>query len=167
MLTQVHKLQIHDNVERILHVPGNYRGGALEMTLVLDYNLSGDCVRELSRELASALKSQGEIFRNVRLNTYRWISDSSLVKEVTPLAFLQLGGYFEDYEQHQEEKTLELLAAQLKLFSARSKLVILLTDGRNRVASTDQMKKNMQPFLEKKIMIITCNDGIIKISRKF
>lgn len=35
-LTAVQNLQLHNQIERVLHVPGNYRGGILEMTVVID-----------------------------------------------------------------------------------------------------------------------------------
>ena len=35
-LTAVRNLQLHNQIERVLHVPGNYRGGILEMAIVVD-----------------------------------------------------------------------------------------------------------------------------------
>ena len=32
-LTAVRNLQLHNQIERVLHVPGNYRGGILEMAI--------------------------------------------------------------------------------------------------------------------------------------
>lgn len=167
MLSQYHKQQIRNTVEMILHVPGNYRGGILEMTIVLDYNLSRECAENLAKELTAALKSQGEVFRNVRLNTYKWIEDNRIVKEVTAMPLLQMGSYFNEYVQHKSEKSLDELMGQLKLFAARSKLVILLTDGGNKIVSREVFQKNLQPFLEKKIMLIEAKDVTINILRNF
>ena len=38
-LTEIDALQIAKRVDAILHVPGNYRGGNLEMTLVIDTSM--------------------------------------------------------------------------------------------------------------------------------
>ena len=35
-LTPVRNLQLHNQIERVLHVQGNYRGGILEMAIVVD-----------------------------------------------------------------------------------------------------------------------------------
>ena len=51
-LTPVRNLQLHNQIERVLHVQGNYRGGILEMAIVVDREFdretSGNCVRTLS-----------------------------------------------------------------------------------------------------------------------
>ena len=39
------KMNLNNAVERVLHVPGNYSGGILEMTLVTDCALPLDYVR--------------------------------------------------------------------------------------------------------------------------
>ena len=38
-LGMIQLLKMKQGVERILHVPGNYKGGILEMALVIDCNL--------------------------------------------------------------------------------------------------------------------------------
>ena len=44
MLTQVQKLQLKTAVQRVLHVPGNYRGGPIEMAVVADYSADGEAL---------------------------------------------------------------------------------------------------------------------------
>lgn len=68
MLTQVQKLQLKTAVQRVLHVPGNYRGGPIEMAVVADYSADGEALAECGKEIVAVLKSMGDTFRNVRLN---------------------------------------------------------------------------------------------------
>ena len=75
-------------VERILHVPGNYKGGILEMALVVDCNLETQTAKENVQAMIKALKSHSETFRNVRLNVVWWKSDEEIVTEVTPMTVL-------------------------------------------------------------------------------
>lgn len=165
MLSNVHKMKIRNSTEMILRVPGNYRGGVLEMTIVFDYNLSREKLVKVTGELVGTLKSQSEVFRNVRVHTYKWKNNQTIEKEITPLPILQMGRFFDEYEQNPQVKSLDELTRQLKLFGARSKLVILITDGSNRIIDETEISKNLQPFLLKKMMIIQCKDDTIEISR--
>ena len=161
------RIQLRNAVEQVLHVPGNYRGGILEMAIVFDCNLSKQTATEAAKELVTALKQQNELFRNVRLNTIRWQSDSELLKEITPMAYLQMGTFFEEYRQFCEEKTLEILTGQLKKFYARSKLIIVLTDGKFAVRETTELEESLKPFLRKKLIFVKINEesGEMQIER--
>lgn len=150
----LNKIKLRNVVEQVLHVQGNYRGGILEMAIVFDCNLSKQNIAETAKELVTALKHQSEIFRNVRLNTIQWRSDRELVKEVTPMAYLQTGAYFEGYEQVKAEKALENLTEQLKKFYARSKLILVLTDGGFTVQNKERSEESLKPFLEKKLVFV-------------
>ncbi len=164
MLTDIQFLQIKNSVMRILRVPGNYNGGILEMAIVADYHMSLEELNETSKKLASALKQQNEIFRNVRLNLIKWVSDELIIKEVSLLPSLQMGRTYEDYEQYtsferKEQggstvKTLDVLLYQLKLFYARSKVIIVLTDGSYRIADEKKAWEHLNPFLRKKLLIV-------------
>lgn len=44
-LTEIGALQIAKRVDAILHVPGNYRGGVLEMAVVIDTSLKPEDFR--------------------------------------------------------------------------------------------------------------------------
>ncbi len=152
------KIQLRNAVEQVLHIPGNYRGGILEMAIVFDCNLSEQTAMETAKELVNALKQQNELFRNVHLNTIQWRSDSELLKEITPMAHLQLGTYFGGYQQTDEEKTLEILTGQLKKFYARSKLIIALTDGKFAIRESAELEESLKPFLRKKLIFVKINE---------
>lgn len=153
-LTQAQKLRFKNLTEQVLHVPGNYRGGALEMALVFDMNLSKECAARLSGELVTALKAQNKIFRNVRLNTIKWDGPDSFVKAVTALPYIQMGKFFEGYERRSVQKPLERLTEQLKKYYARSKLILVLTDGAYIVEDQKALQESLEPFLNKKVVII-------------
>ena len=151
------KMKLRSVVEQVLHVPGNYRGGILEMAIVFDCNIEKQTAIKISKEMVAALKQQSEVFRNVRLNTIQWRSASEMIKEITPMAYLQTGTYFDGYEQIREEKALEVLTEQLKKFYARSKLIIVLTDGKIMVREQGKLEKSLKPFLVKKLIYIKIN----------
>lgn len=179
----VQRMQLKNGVERILHVPGNYTGGILEMALVCDYHMPEKELRERAGEIADCLKKQSEVFRNVRLNVVKWIDDDRIIKEIVPMAYVRMGTVFQDYGklllnaaetiglegavapvldglrgqkpgQRSGEKTLDELTRQLKLFYARSKVIIVLTDGSFTVGDFQKVQKNMQPFLHRKMLFL-------------
>lgn len=154
--TPIERMQIKNAVERVLHVPGNYNGGILEMAMVFDGNLVGEVVKQLGKDITALLKSHSEIFRNVRLNGIRWMSDEEMINEVTSLPHLQMGRYFETYEHRNDEKHMEILAAYLKKFYARSKIIILFTDGNSRIEDLALYKESMHPFLYRKLIVVEC-----------
>lgn len=152
------RMSLKNGVERVLHVKGNYTGGILEMTLVIDCGLPEDYVRELSAETASILRSHSEVFRNVRLNLFYWQSDETMTNRVIPISFLQTSGCFAEYHREQNHKRLEVLAAKLKLFHARSKLILVLADKEIYVEDQQELLQNMRPFLEKKSLFLQKDD---------
>lgn len=157
MFTDVQLLQIKNAAMRALHVPGNYRGGILEMALAVDYHMDGGQLRTQCGQIAGALKRTDEIFRNVRLNLIKWVSDDEIIKEVSSLAALQLGRGFEDHEPERghDGKSLDELLRQLKLFYARSKIIILITDGSYRRVDEEKIREHLQPFLGRKLVVVT------------
>ena len=80
-MNQIEKIKLHQQVEHILHVPGNYRGGILEMAFVLDYHISKEILIKHTKEILTALRAYSKVFQNVRLNLIKWISDVEIVKE--------------------------------------------------------------------------------------
>ena len=175
----IERKQLKNHIERILHVPGNFQGGILEMAVVIDMSMSKEDASKRAQELVGVLKTHSEVFRNVRLNTILWKGDEEFVKAVTPLAMLQMGRFFEDYESVPVKKNWDGLLATLKKFYARSKLIIILTEddadnatneekevdmlsaeGENitslliSVADKTQAKESMQPFLNKKMLVV-------------
>lgn len=174
MFTDMELLQLKNAVSRILHAPGNYTGGVLEMAIVTDYNLPAGALREGCRQIADMLKKQNETFRNVRLNLIRWISDEQIEKEVTTLSFLMTGRAFADKAAVEKEdirktdtalsekriKTLDELFRQLKLFYARSKVILILTDGSYRTEDERAVKEYLQPFLARKLLLLQNGEQI-------
>lgn len=153
------RMQIRNAAERVLHVPGNYTGGNLEMAMVFDCGLSMECVRQTGKDMAALLKSHSEVFRNVRLNVIFWEGDGKLVKSVTSLPQLQMGRGLDSYQCVECRKRTELLAGQLKKFYARSKIIMLFTGGNCRVEDEGLFQENMHPFLYRKwIVIRLCAD---------
>lgn len=177
MLTDIQLLRLKNAVSHILRIPGNYTGGVLEMAIVADYRLPVDVLREESGQIADMLKKQNEIFRNVRLNLIRWIADEQMQKEVIPMSFLITGRAFAkeaDAEaadkggadigiSKQEEKRLDELFRQLKLFYARSKVILVLTDGSYRIEDNAAVREYLQPFLARKLLIVQNGEQIAGI----
>lgn len=151
-MNQIEKVKLHQQVERILHVPGNYRGGILEMALVLDYHISKEILMESSKEILMALQTYSKVFQNVRLNLVKWISDTDIRKEVSSIGVVRMGRCFEDYKRGSKEKSFDELTRQLKLFYARSKLIIWITDGSFQILDTECVEANLKPFLQKKLL---------------
>ena len=116
-LTEIGALQIAKRVDAILHVPGNYRGGNLEMTIVIDTSMEKADFQDAVAAVVKALKSGNEIFRNVRLNLVFW--GQEMTSEVTPMAMLMTGGAFREYHACPQKKKYEDLFAYLKKFHAR------------------------------------------------
>lgn len=152
VLSPVFLKQFKNTVERILHVPGNFTEPVLEMAVVIDGTLSREQSETCVPELLGTLKRHSEVFRNVRLNIVEWKSDERIVTQVRPMSMAMLKSFYEDYEQVCEQKHFEKLVAYLKLYHARSKLIILITDGAYLVEREDELEIAMRPFLEKKLM---------------
>ena len=158
-LSPVFLMQFKNTVERILHVKGNYSGGILEMAIVLDHNVEAEMVRELVPQLLRTLKMHSEVFRNVRLNMVQWEADEQITNQVTLMAMAGLSSGYENYKQQTVKKDVMKLVQYLKVFQARAKLIIIVTDGRNEEGSQERLKTAMQPFLDKKMMQVVVADN--------
>lgn len=169
MLTQIQLLQIKNAAVRILHVPGNYSGGNLEMAVVADYHMPYEELKERCAQIAGALKQTDEVFRNVRVNLIKWVSDECIIKEISSLSMFQMGRAFEDYEEYHkplsgrednekksadEEKSVDELFRQLKLFYARSKIILIITDGSFKVVEEEKVREYLNPFLKRKLLTV-------------
>ena len=162
-LSPVFLMQFKNTVERILHVPGNYNGGILEMAVVLDHNVSQEMAQELVPQLLRTLKMHSEVFRNVRLNMVQWESDEVIKNQVTPMSMAGLASYYESYGQQTICKDVKKLAQYLKMFQARAKLIILITDGANEEGTAESLKTVMLPFLDKKWMWVVLSGDALTI----
>lgn len=150
-----------DVTERILHVPGNYRGGILEMAVVVDNRLSEADVRGMLPQLLKALKQHGQIFSNVRFNYVVWGAQKIQTK-VCPMMQAVMESFYQDYVEETGDRDFCILIDHLKLFQARAKVIILLTaEEKEAFRNSDELKKRMQPFLDKKMMFVhRQEDGI-------
>lgn len=148
------KMNLNNAVERVLHVPGNYTGGILEMTFVVDCGLPAEYVKKTSAEIAATLRAHSEVFRNVRLNLLYYKSEEELENRVVPISFLQMGRCFDGYERREEDKSLDCLAGKLKLFHARSKLILVLAGEELKIRDKEVLQQNFQPFLGKKSLFL-------------
>lgn len=153
MLTGIEKQQLKNTVQRVLHVPGNYNGGILEMAFVFDHGLDRDYIRALSGDTALTLKQSDEVFANVRLNMVDWYADDSIVCKTGALAGVCMGRPFEQWEQSVQSKGLEYLCEYLKKFQARSKLIIVFT-REYEIGDRDRLEEALKPFLARKLIIL-------------
>ena len=141
-------LQISKMADHILHVPGNYRGGNLEMTIVISSRLNVVSLQENIKAVVDALKRSNEIFRNVRLNLVRARAEGGFENVVVPLIFLQTGKIFEEKDRYEENMTtapLSEICSYLKLFHARSKLIIIFTDAEYDPGQQAVLKESLNP----------------------
>lgn len=145
--------RLKDTVERILHVPGNYRGGILEMAVVADTGIKPELLGQILPQVLKALKQQGQIFRNVRFNYVIW-RRSGIENRVCPMMQPMMESFYEDVEFDGEEKDFGELIDYLKVFQARAKLILLLTNQDITELDSKEKRKQMQPFLEKKLLIV-------------
>lgn len=152
-ISEIGALQIARRVDGILHVPGNYRGGNLEMTIVIDTSLEQEDFGEAVAAVVRALKRSNEIFRNVRLNLVFWGQEIS--SKVTPMAMLTTGGAFGEYCSCPQKKRYEELFAYLKKFHARSKVVLVFTDGNHEVSDAQAARDALSPFLKSRLLLIS------------
>ncbi len=156
-MTAVQKLQFKNAVEKVLHAPCNAIVDKLEWAFVFDFNLSKEEISNMSKEIVSTLKQYNPIFQNARLNVVEWISDNKIEHKIVSMPLIQIGSYFKEYRTHPKEKRIEELAVQLKLFQARSKLIIVLTDEKYLLEDTDKWKQHMNPFLFKRMLLVHDN----------
>ena len=68
--------------------------------------------------------------------------------------------YYDNYIKGESRKDFHKLVQYLKVFQARAKLMILITDGENEVGGAESLKAAMQPFLDKKLMQVVIGENI-------
>lgn len=154
MWNAVERMKFLNMTDQVLHVPGNFRGGQLEMAVVMDAAMEPDRLKDIAGGLAGALKSHGETFRNVRLNTVLWKGNSCFKQKTAALAELKLPRFYEEMEQVPGQKALDELIWQLKFYYARSKLIYVITGGEVTALCRPYIQENLRPFLAKKLIWI-------------
>lgn len=152
--------QFTNKVEMILHSPCNIPNKTFEMTVVLDQNLSKDVVVEAVPHLLKVLKRHSDVFSNVRLNMVKWEADGKIDNQIIPMSMAMISSHYTDYAQKICVKSYLHLMQNLKLFHARSKLIIVVTDGTYEKGDEAELKKLMQPFLYRKVMNVVVSDTI-------
>ena len=163
-LTEIDALQIAKRVNAILHVPGNYQGGNLEMASVIDTTMKPEDFQDAVAAVVKALKRSNEIFRNVRLNLIFW-GQEKMSAQVAPMAMLMTGTVFTEYVCSPCKKRYEELFAYLKKFQARSKVVLVFADEQNEIVDEKAAKEALSPFLKNKLLLIT--DQVISGTQLF
>ncbi|MBP3470141.1 MAG: hypothetical protein J6K26_11570 [Lachnospiraceae bacterium] len=143
-------------IEHILHVPGNYRGGILEMTVVLDTGYPMEEAKAIIKDHLSVLKQHSDLFSNVRLNLVLWDADETITNTVTSMSMLMLGRGLPSQEESQSTsgKSPELLCDYLKKFHARSKILLLFTKENYVIQEKEVLQNCLQPFLGRKLLIL-------------
>lgn len=161
MLSQIELLQVNRCVEQILHTPGNEMRAenVLEMAFVIDEGADGEYVVEVTGEIAGSLKKHSDTFRNVRCNLVRWGTDGDIMTEVMPLAFVQMGRA--KARPSKGVPNLEELLGYLKLYHARAKCIILVTQGEYAVGHIGTCIEHMNPFLKRKLLVLKEHDLIM------
>ena len=156
-LTQIQKLQLNKQVDRILHAPGNQPAGKqqLEMAFVLDSSSDMEYIKLTAQDAVAALKSHDKIFQNVRSNVVFW--NAEIIKtEAMPMSFIQMGKPFVDLEKAKVDKSSKLdeLCAYLKLYHARSKCILVFTEGNYEWGDKVKLKESLNPFLKQKLLLV-------------
>lgn len=163
-LSQIQKIQLNKQVDHILHVPSNIPAGTkdnknqLEMAFVIDCSCDREYVESTLKDAVSGLKSHDKIFQNVRSNIVYWYDHKEkLETEVMPMSFIQLGKAFENgkYKIVENKPVLDDLCAYLKLYHARSKCILVITQGNYEITDKKSVKESLNPFLKSKLLMIT------------
>ena len=144
--------QFKNEVERILHLPGCVVKNTIELTFVLDKAMPGEWAQAATKDILSILKRHSEVFRNIRLNVVTW--GEKVTQDVIPTAQIVMGSYFDTWEEIEDKKRAgeEELYSFLRLFQARSKIVIVFSKDGLQQQNEAACKKLLQPFLGRKLI---------------
>ncbi len=157
-LTQIQQIQVNKQVDMILHAPGSQvlEKQQLEMALVFDMSADREYLKSTTTDIVTTLKRHDKIFQNVRCNAVKW--SDKLTTEIMPMSFIQMGKPFaEDSANIRVDNLPKLddLCAYLKLFHARSKCIIVITEGKYTIEDRKKLIESLNPFLKSKILFVT------------
>lgn len=157
-LSQIQQIQVNKQVDMILHAPGSQvlEKQQLEMALVFDMSSDVEYLKSTTTDVVMTLKRHDKIFQNVRCNVVKW--SDRLTTEIMPMSFIQMGKPFseeKDVVTVDNPPVLEELCAYLKLFHARSKCIIVVTDGNYEIRDRKKLIESLNPFLKSKILFVT------------
>lgn len=164
-LTQIEKLQLNKQVDRIFHAPGNMIAGQQpEMAFVIDTTCDIEYVKSTLQDAVAAMKAHDKMFQNVRSNVVYWQAsnqDKPLITETMPMSFLQIGKPFDMHKEYWEqnknvdnELIFDELCAYLKMYHARSKCILVFTQGEYEVRDKKKVQESLNPFLKSKLLLI-------------
>ena len=122
------------------------------MALVLDGRFSMEQMKETAAEIAKTLKQHSEVFRNVRLNLVDWRPGEKPICRVIPLPVLMMGNFVEQEEACEGTLYADELFEYLRLFQARSKLILIVTSGGVKIEDEERCRKALKPFLGRKFI---------------
>ena len=124
--------------------------------LVIDEELPVEVQKERCQELIGILKRHDPIFQNTRLNMIHW--GSTISEENVSAPKIILGSCFMGTQEYEKLTTgacphagYDELLTFLRLFQARSKIIILLAKEKN-TRETEESRKLLQPFLGRKMI---------------
>jgi len=133
------------------------------MTIVISSRLDVVSLKENVKAVVDALKRSNEVFRNVRLNFVRAKEGGIFESKVVPLIFLQTGKAFEPEEEYGKNlpiSSMSQLCAYLKLFHARSKVILVFSDPTYDLGDTQKLKEALNPFLKQKLLLIVGEETV-------
>lgn len=162
-LTPLQALELNKRVDRILHAPSNapVKGQQREISFVLDMTAHREYLDGTLRDAVSALKSHDKIFQNMRSSIVYWGSKGISTK-VTPMSFVQMGRAMEAVKTEEEDSCAKSsfgeLCAYLKLYHARSRCILVISNDTKRCGASEGAKQaieNLNPFLKHRMLILT------------
>lgn len=159
MLSAIEARELKDMVQRVLHAPGNDIRSTPEMAVVFDTCLEKEDAAAYGKQIAEILKSMGDTFCNVRLNLVWWGAQEGIRHEISAFVHLMTQKAFREYESRREEKRLEELFRELKMYQARSRLILLIAANPCRWEDDKALMANLNPFLHRRLILIF-PDGI-------
>lgn len=133
------------------------------MTIVISSRLDVVSLKENVKAVVDALKRSNEVFRNVRLNFVRAKEEGGFENEVIPLIFLQTGKVFEESETYGKAlpiAPLSEICSYLKVFHARSKLILIFAEEDYNPGDSQQLKEALNPFLKQKLLLIAGEEPV-------
>lgn len=164
-LSQIQLLQINKQIDRILNNSSNKwkANGQLEIAFVLDMVSDNMVVQRIAKDIAGYLKKHNRTFENVRCNVVEWNRNDVCSTSVVPLSFVAIGKLSCEEEKSGTDFTecevgvhkLERLAAYLKMYHARSKCIILISQGQYVIEDKEIFVEAMNPFLKSKLLVVT------------
>lgn len=157
-LTQLQKIQLNKQVDKILHMPQNQLQtdkNQLEMAFVLDCSSTCEFLKSTLTDVVAGLKAHDKIFQNVRSNVVYWGSEK-ITTQVMPMSFLQIGMPFsqEDFKIVDKSVDFDTLCAYLKLYHARSKCILVFTEKKYEVKDAEKVYESLNPFLKNKLLLV-------------